>query len=304
MISKWIIYQKERFPLLKYGLLVAAFTYSALSVSLMLRGGDGLPDWKAFLTAFPASLLLFSQLRVADEFKDNEEDSLYQPHRPVPRGLISLNELLFFGIAGAFIQLSLTFSYHVSLLIPLGLTWLYFLLMSQEFFVRDWLRRRPFTYLWTHMLILLFVDLYVTAFDWLVAGSAAPPALMLFLAVSFFNGTVIEIGRKIKAPSDEIEGVQSYSSSWGLKGALVAWLAALALSALFALLTAWSLQFALPMAAAVIVLSCLAVNLVIKFASSPTRKSAEAIESYSGIWTVLMYLLLGAIPCALRAVTF
>ena len=33
------------------------------------------------------------QLRLADEFKDFEEDSRYRPYRPVPRGLVSLRDL-------------------------------------------------------------------------------------------------------------------------------------------------------------------------------------------------------------------
>lgn len=300
MISKWVIYQKERFPLLKYGLLVGAFTYSALSVSFMLRGAEGLPDWRAFFTAFPAALLLFSQLRVADEFKDHEEDCRYQPERPVPRGLITLNELMFFGLAGAFIQLHLTLSYNVGLLIPLVMTWVYFLLMSREFFVKDWLRNRPFTYLWTHMLILLFVDLYVTSYDWLVAGTHAPPALLYFLAVSFFNGTVIEIGRKIRAPGDEKEGVQSYTSTWGIKGAINAWWMSLGASAVFAILTAASLDFAFPIIAVSALLLGFAAKLGLTFLKDSSSEAARSIDKFSGIWTLSMYLALGAVPCILR----
>ncbi|HEY9785837.1 MAG TPA: hypothetical protein V6D17_10580, partial [Candidatus Obscuribacterales bacterium] len=226
MLSRWIIYQKERFPLLKYGLIVSAFTYSGLCVSSMMRGAAGLPDPKAFLMAFPAALILFLQLRVADEFKDREEDALYQPERPVPRGLVALDELFAIGITGAAVQFLLTIAYHGALLLPLAVTWLYFLLMSREFFIRDWLKARPFTYLWTHMLILLFVDIYITSFDWLVAGTAAPAALLLFLGVSFLNGVVIEIGRKIKSPQEERPGVETYTKAWGIRGALSAWLAA------------------------------------------------------------------------------
>jgi 4-hydroxybenzoate polyprenyltransferase len=41
-----------------------------------------------------------------------------------------------------------------------------------------------------------------------------------FFWVSFFNGTVLEIGRKIRAPQDEEAGVETYSFLWGRGGAL------------------------------------------------------------------------------------
>ena len=48
----------------------------------------------------------------------------------------------------------------------------------------------------------------------LVGGGipAASPGLFWFLIVSFFNGVVVEIGRKIRAREDEEEGVETYSS--------------------------------------------------------------------------------------------
>ncbi|HNB21609.1 MAG TPA: hypothetical protein PKZ32_04295, partial [Candidatus Melainabacteria bacterium] len=36
--NRWLIYQKERFPLIQYGAIVAAFSYSALCISKMMRG--------------------------------------------------------------------------------------------------------------------------------------------------------------------------------------------------------------------------------------------------------------------------
>ena len=52
-------------------------------------------------------LLFFLQLRIADEFKDYEDDARYRPYRPVPRGLVSLRELAWVGVGAAAIQLAL-----------------------------------------------------------------------------------------------------------------------------------------------------------------------------------------------------
>lgn len=293
-LHRWLVYQKERFPLVQYGAIVAAFSYSALCVSRMMRGAEGLPDILAFVAAYLCSLILFFQLRVADEFKDHEEDCRCQPERPVPRGLVKLKELAVLGLLGAAIQVVLAFTYQQSLLLPLLLTWLYFALMSVEFFVGDWLKKRPFTYLWTHMLILLFIDIFITAFDWMKGTALPPSGLWLFLAVSFFNGVIIEIGRKIKSIDEEKPGVTSYTSAWGLRPAVFAWLAAIATSGCLAIATASKLGFALPIVILTAVLVSCAGFIVFKFVKHPS--TGKPFESFSGLWTLITYLALGTVP--------
>src|SRR3989449_11090818 len=100
-------------------------------------------------------------------------------------------------------------------------------LMTKEFFVRDWLRAHASAYLLTHMLIMPMIDAYTTGLDWVVARAHAPPGLFYFLAVTFLNGILIEIGRKIRAPEREREGVDSYTKAWGLKTAPAVWLGGL-----------------------------------------------------------------------------
>lgn len=299
-LNRWVIYQKERFPLAHYGAIVAAFAYSGLCVSRMMRGETGLPDWQAFIAAYLSALILFFQLRVADEFKDHEEDCKYQPGRPVPRGLIKLSELAIVGLVGAFVQIALSVSYHHSLIFPLALTWLYFVLMSVEFFVGDWLRKRPFTYLWSHMLILLFVDLFITAFDWMKSATFPPHGLWLFLTVSFLNGVIIEVGRKIKSPSEEKAGVTTYTSSWGQRTAIAVWLTAIISSGFFAVTTAVQLGFGMPVLIMSSILVLVAATLALKFIKNP--KTGKYFESFSGAWTLVSYLALGAIPLLIKTI--
>ena len=89
-MNRWIVYQRERFPVAGHGPLVAAFSASAVCFSSLVRGRVAAPSAIALLVAFLTSLLFFLQLRIADEFKDFEEDSRYRPYRPVPRGLVTL----------------------------------------------------------------------------------------------------------------------------------------------------------------------------------------------------------------------
>ncbi len=297
--NRWLVYQKERFPLAQYGAIVAAFSYSGLCVSRMMRGASGLPDGQAFLAAYLCSLILFFQLRVADEFKDHDEDCRYQPERPVPRGLIKLKELAVLGLLGAAVQAVLAFSYQQSLLLPLVLTWLYFALMSVEFFAHNWLKKRPFTYLWTHMLILLFVDIFITAFDWMKGTALPPSGLWLFLAVSFCNGVIIEIGRKIKSAPEEKPGVTSYTSAWGRRPAVFAWLAAIATSGCLSVATAAKLGFAPPILIVTSLLVFGAALLTFKFVRKPL--TGKPFEAFSGLWTLTTYLALGTVPSMISA---
>ncbi|MBS1810590.1 MAG: UbiA family prenyltransferase [Acidobacteria bacterium] len=294
--NKWWSYQRERFPLFAHAPLVAAFSFSALSYSSLLRGECDWPDPKAAVVAFITALLFFLQLRIADEFKDFEEDSRYRPYRPVPRGLVKLRELGFIGALSALTQLVLALWLQPGLITLLLLTWSYLALMSHEFFARDWLKARPITYLWTHMLIIPLVDFYATGCDWLAAGKPQPNGLHWFLLASFTNGIVIEIGRKLRAPAAEETGVQTYTVLWGPKSAVLAWLGAMIATAILAVLAAQKIAFALPVFCLLSVLFVVAIFTSIKFLRQPEINSAKWFEAMSGVWTLVLYLSLGAIP--------
>jgi 4-hydroxybenzoate polyprenyltransferase len=101
MLERWRIYQRERFPVLGHGPLIAALSLSAVGFSSQVRGSATLPRAAAFFVAFLSLFLFFLQLRIADEFKDRDADVRYRAYRPVPRGLVSLRELGAVGIAAA-----------------------------------------------------------------------------------------------------------------------------------------------------------------------------------------------------------
>ena len=105
--GRWWVYQRERFPLFAHGPLVLAFSSSAVCFSHLLRGQNNWPALASVVVAFATCLLFFLGLRIADEFKDIEEDTRYRPYRPVPRGLVTLRELGWVGAAVAVIQLAL-----------------------------------------------------------------------------------------------------------------------------------------------------------------------------------------------------
>lgn len=299
-MNRWWVYQRERFPIAAHGPLVAAFSLSAVSYSRLLRGESTLPGFLATFVAFATCLLFFLQLRIADEFKDFEDDSKYRPYRAVPRGLVSLKSLGILGIATALIQAMLAVWLKPSLLILLGIVWTYFALMSKEFFVGDWLKKRHVLYLLSHMMIMPLVDLYATACDWWADGIEPPPGLIWFLIVSYFNGVNIEVGRKIRAPLDEEVGVDTYSAVWGRQLAVAVWLGDLLVTAGCAAFAAHLIGWLTPMLVVLIVLLLAAATIGLMFLRRPTKLGSKRIEAMAGVWTLVMYLVLGAVPLAWR----
>jgi 4-hydroxybenzoate polyprenyltransferase len=293
------MYQRERFPLATHAPLIAAFSFCTLSFSMLARGVVALPSFKAVLVAFATALIFFLQMRIADEFKDADEDARYRPYRPVPRGLISLRELGVVAVVGGAIQALLALWLSPALLPFLLVTWAYLGLMCREFFVRDWLKAHPATYMWSHMFILPLIDLYGTACDWRVANVEPPLALGILLFVSFCNGFILEVGRKIRAPEDEEYGVETYSALWGRERAVLIWLVALTVTALGAALAAFAISSPWEIVAYALVVA-LAVFAGFRFLRNPTPGSGKPLELLSGLWTLVLYLSLGAIPLALR----
>jgi len=300
--NRWWVYQRERFPVLAHGPLVLAFSSSAVCFSHLLRCRSDWPAWLGLGVAFVTCLLFFLGLRIADEFKDIEEDTKFRPYRPVPRGLVTLRELGWIGAGAAAVQLALAASLAPRLIVILFAGWLYLALMSNEFFVRDWLKARPVTYLWTHMFIMPIVDFYATACDWVPAGGKLPPGLFWFLAASFCNGIVIEIGRKIRAPADEENGVQTYSFLWGRSAAVLAWLGMMLATAACATVAAVRIGFAIPVAAATGMIFLIGLAAGANFLRSPRPGGGRRFELLAGVWTLVLYLSLGIIPLTWRLI--
>jgi len=300
MRNRWWTYQRERFPVLGHGLLIAAFSFSAVAFSSMLRGQFYVPPWQALVVAFISCFLFFLQLRIADEFKDFEEDARHRPYRPVPRGLVSLRELGVVFVAAGAAQLGLALWLDARLVALLVITWVYLALMSKEFFVRRWISERPVLYMVSHMVIMPLIDLYATGTDWLATsagGFPTPPhGLVWFLLASFFNGMVIEIGRKIRSPADEEAGVRTYSLLWSPRGAVWAWGVVLLATWGCGVVAAHRIGFAWPMVAIFLVMVFASVGVCRGYLTTLAPGRGRWIEHLSGVWTLALYLGIGVLP--------
>jgi hypothetical protein len=298
--SRWWVYQRERFPLAAHGPLVAAFTFTAVAFSGFLRGVFTLPSVAEFSAAFVISLLFFLQLRIADEFKDFEDDSAFRPYRPVPRGLVKLSELAWIGFVAALVQAAIAVALSPRLLVLLLVTWAYLGLMLKEFFVSEWLKARPIAYLASHMVIMVLINLTATACDWLPATGAIPVGIAWFLGMSYCNGVVVEVGRKLRAPEDEEVGVETYTSLYGPRRAVALWLAAMSLGGVGTLGAAAQIGAAVPVGMVLAVAFAVAVGFGARFAARPEPRRSRFMQPMTGVWVLCAYLSLGLIPLLVR----
>ena len=208
------------------------------------------------------------------------------------------------GVAVA--QVALTAWLDFRLLGLLFLVWAWLAVMTKEFFVPAWLKKRPLVYMISHMAIMPLIDLYATACDWLPHGDGGHQGFGLtlgaFLVLSLVNGSAIGIARKCWAPDQEREGVETYSKLWGPGRA--------GISVLCVVLTGFALAAFINvrsdagpwMLGGLALVAAGAAWSAIDYAGTPTPKTAKALETVSGVFVLANYLLLGVIPLVLMVV--
>lgn len=293
-LKRFWIYQRERFPLVGHGLLIASFSFSAISYSRICRGAEGFIHLGDYLAVALTCIALFFLVRVLDEFKDKDDDAKYRKHLPVPRGLISFNELKKMGIATVIIQLVINSIWEPSMLILYLLPFGYLMLMWQEFFIPEWLKKHPFWYVVSHMLIIPLIDVFASGFDWYLEGVSAPKGLLFFFAVSFMNGLVLEVGRKIRTKDQE--EFNTYSTKLGSKKATLLFLLMLVITYSLSLAAAHYANYGM-MSVIILSLFLLLCSLpALFFLKEEKAKTAKFIEYASALWTIAMYLTLGGGP--------
>jgi 4-hydroxybenzoate polyprenyltransferase len=330
------IYQAERFPLKRHGPLITVFCGAAALYGARLVGGS--PSLPVLLGAILCSGAFFLLMRIADEFKDRHDDQRCRPYRPVPRGLVSLQELALVALATALLQGLLVWRVAPDAWWLLLLTWGWFALMGVEFLVPLWLRARPLLYTLSHMVIVPLIALLALAMAVLPAGGTLPGAALLpLLALCYLNGLAIEFARKIRFPDQEEPGVETWSALWGLGPAQARWLVVLLLSLPLALVAAQPIR-AVPLV--LLLLAPLLAWIVLRFrpvgrarrrapggiqrpaemankaaviVSEATGAAGEAIKAVArvqssrpeplelptALWTLATYLSLGWLPALL-----
>lgn len=295
-LKRSYIYQKERFPLAGHGMLITAFSFSAISYSRICRGLSDFVSIDIFLPGIFMTISLFLLLRISDEYKDAEDDAKFRKHLPIPRGLISFRELKITAIIAFITQLCVITYFFPAMWGIYAVVIIYLLLMGKEFFIAKWLKKHQFWYVISHMLIVPLIDVFASGLDWKLAGVNPPTGLLFFFAVSFMNGIVLEIGRKIRTAEEEQEGVLTYSSLLGPTTSAILWVTVLTSTLILSLQAAAYANLGTISNYLLITFFIISSLPAILFIKIKNKKLAKSIEITSGLWTIAMYLTLGGIP--------
>lgn len=284
---------------MQYIPMMAMFGFCAVSYSMHLNNPHAkVSDASVFqyVVAMVTTLFWFMLLRITDEHKDFEEDSQFRPYRPVQRGLVTLKSLRYIGFVLILIQIVLSICVDWRLLGMLVLVYGWLALMTWEFGVPKWLKKHPTWYLASHMIIMPFIDLYATSIEWIPRDGTFSFGILVYMISSFCDGTVVEVGRKLRAEENEEYGVDTYTQIWGPKRAMTVWMICMTISGVSTVLAGFQVRVGIEIISVLLPLYIIAAFIAYRFARKPTPQNAKIFTIFPGIWMFLMYLLLGVLP--------
>ena len=207
--NKWYTYQKERFPIATYGIYILCLAFAAFFYNTRMLGIES--NVGVFITMFVVTFLQFLMVRIIDEFKDYEEDKKYRPYRPVPRGLIKLQELRTLFVISIIIQFVLTLIVNPFSLVFLVILWIMFFLMTKSFFLKKLVDKHILLEVALDELLLPILMLYLSSFI-----KIDMTILWRLLLLSYIVSWIIEIARKVRCKKDEETGVKTYTAVFGI----------------------------------------------------------------------------------------
>lgn len=227
-MSKILIYFKERFPI--FPVLLFAFGYATLATGIF----ETQPAKLLQIIILFAGVFFFFLLRqrVVDEFKDSSHDRKNFPDRPVPRGLISKQQLVSLGVVALLLEWSFVYLLGNNSLLVYLPVFLYSLFMAKEFFVPDWLNKHFNLYLLSHEVIFILFGLF---FILVTSENLKTNSLLLALGALTTAPASVEIIRKFSPRYDKKgKAVQdTYSTVWGRGIALTILILLSSLTAIF-----------------------------------------------------------------------
>lgn len=227
-IKKWYTYQKERFPILTFGIyvlsiVIAVFSYTNSKVTRTV-------DYMIILPMFLVTFLQFLMTRIVDEFKDYEEDCKYRPYRPVPRGLIKLKELKVLFIICGILQFFITiiFAKGWISIISLGIMWIFFAIMSKGFFIKKILDKHILLEVTLDEIMMPLMIAFLITFTPYI-NKNNPISMNIsnifnaktLLIMSYIVSWIVEVARKIRSKEQEEKGVKTYTAVLGITKATV-----------------------------------------------------------------------------------
>lgn len=204
-------YCAQRFPLPAYTVLVAIFFGSSQLVLL-----EGFGEGKQWLGGIVLWLVFF-HLRIFDEFKDFEEDRWHYPERVLSQGKITLGVLGQLGIIVIFLEAGLSYFLGSMVFFAWLGAFVFSVLMRIEFGASTWLQQNLLLYAITHNPIVAALAIVA----WACSGAVWSNQYLWYVLSVSIASLGFELARKIRQPNEEIAGVQSYTSVYGMTKSLM-----------------------------------------------------------------------------------
>jgi hypothetical protein len=290
-LQRLYAYTQERFPILGHGLLIVSYYSSnSLLAQVLTRPSERLHYNVGSLFGAITLFCFFFHLRVFDEHKDFADDSVNYPDRVLQRGLITLADLRWLGAAAITIELVLAALWRPTgkpaALFAECVALAFSLLMLKEFFCGEWLRRHFLLYAASHMIIMPLLAMIVFGFTTGEYFWHAPGWFWWYSLVGFFVTFNWEISRKIRAPEDELPGVDTYSAIFGpfVAASLVLFIRVIDTSMVAAV--GRHLNLSPLFFVAIILLFALTLFSYFSFIRNVTRRTAKQLEHTAGLYII------------------
>lgn len=217
LLQRWWIYISEVFP---PGIRIAMSLMFYAGVTCLYQGLANRSPLAVNWDLIPCTvtvLLMYFYFRLQDEFKDQDTDRQFFPHRPVPSGRVKLADLKILMGVNFVVLLALNLVWGraiVMFLVFLG----YSMLMHKWFFIERIMSDNRMLALATHGPFGFFANLFIVAVY--VNRYEVPMDIPAgILASLWFSMTCFywDVARKTKAPREEMPGYQTYSAMIGCR---------------------------------------------------------------------------------------
>jgi 4-hydroxybenzoate polyprenyltransferase len=198
---------KERFPIH----ILTFTTLSSILASMSVISGE-VYSWQ-ILIAFTVTTLLLFHIRVIDERRDYDNDTLLHPERPVQQGVISLKNLFVISICG------LAFSMIMAVYLG-GPAWVIIIVFigfttfaAFDFLSSGYFKNKPVIYHIVNSPQMILLQWMIFAFiSWSLKITFPMFLLMLLIYINIF---IMEVVRKVKISAEET--ADTYSAILGMK---------------------------------------------------------------------------------------
>jgi len=212
-------FTQERFDPISHFVMLALFLWAHFLLLIKL---DLLSSTYLQLILLSLGVVVFFfKLRLYDEIKDYETDVIINPNRPLPRGLVTIQEVKRGIECCLVLEILLFASAGLPGLLGILFATTYSLLMYHEFFIGNLIRPHLTTYATSHTVVTLFLSLAIFQASSHQMIWDLPREVFLFSFISWLLFNIFELGRKTYMKHEEKDQVESYSKVWSRPGAVI-----------------------------------------------------------------------------------